>query len=71
MPYMHQLAEFLCLTRSLHEANEKRIEKCKSEGEKDLQNGEKKMNWKRSLGTDFFFQIFPMYSLYLFLIFMR
>ncbi|XP_014485192.1 PREDICTED: lipid storage droplets surface-binding protein 2-like [Dinoponera quadriceps] len=44
VPYVNQLVEFLCLTRSLHEANEKHIEKCKSEEEKDLTNGKEKTN---------------------------
>ncbi|EFN86123.1 lipid storage droplets surface-binding protein 2 [Harpegnathos saltator] len=44
VPYINRLIEFLCLTRSLHEANEKCIEKRKSEEENDLRNGEKKTN---------------------------
>lgn len=44
VPYINQLVEFLYITRNLHEANAKRIEKSKSEEEKDLKNGEKKTN---------------------------
>lgn len=44
MPYITRLVEFLCITRSLHEANEKHKEKCKSAEENDLRNGEKKTN---------------------------
>ncbi|XP_032669701.1 lipid storage droplets surface-binding protein 2-like isoform X2 [Odontomachus brunneus] len=44
VPYISQLVEFLCITRSLHEANEKHKEKCKSEEENDLRNEEKKTN---------------------------
>lgn len=68
---MNQSVEFLCIARSLREANEKRIERSKSEEEKDLRERERETNYKTPTSRTGFFptKLFPMCSVYVFLTF--